>query len=435
MRACLQQLTAAAWRLGRRYPYFAVALPVVAAVSIAFLWRDDSEWEAVYVVAANHLRQGVDIYTDGNAYPPFGAFTALPASFLPRPLVRATWLGMSLLACVAMVRGAWHLAGGGALQGKSPGPVGEHVAAVLGCLCGAWYLQNCFAHQQNDLVIGTLLVIGCLALQRGRSLGAATCFGLAAALKCTALLWFPYLLWRGRHRAALWLIVVAVGVNLLPDLISSPPSGRLWLQEFATRYLLPLADPDHVAGTWASDIIYNQSIAGTAQRWLVADRDQPVGPHLLRAVVLGVDGAVVLVTLLVCGAPFRNLQRAVPKRIERETAEFAVVLTLMLLLSPMSSKAHFGVLIVPGFILARAALTSGSRFLWGCLLPAFALSLLSNKDPLGEDLYSLTLWYGTATWESLFLLVGCLTVVWRLRRGGSANTAGDATVHSPRQAA
>jgi hypothetical protein len=90
----------------------------------------------------------------------------------------------------------------------------------------------------------------------------------------------------------------------------------------------------------------------------------------------------------------------------------------MLLLSPMSSKAHFGVLILPGFLLARSALHTGSRLQWASLLLAVALALLSNKDPLGEDLYTLTLWYGTATWQTLALLVGNLAVIQQSRKAG-----------------
>jgi hypothetical protein len=107
---------------------------------------------------------------------------------------------------------------------------------------------------------------------------------------------------------------------------------------------------------------------------------------------------------------------------------------LMLLLSPMSSKAHFGVLVVPGFVLGRAALRSGSRFLWACFLVSVALALLSNKDPLGEKLYTLTLWYGTVTWQTLLLLIGCLAVCWR---GGTATTtaAKMAAGEQPRRAA
>ena len=94
MHTRLQRLVVATWRLIRRYPFGAVALPVVVALSLSFCTREDSEWEAVYVVAANHLRGGADIYSDGNSYPPFAAFAALPWSFLSPGIILIRWAGL-----------------------------------------------------------------------------------------------------------------------------------------------------------------------------------------------------------------------------------------------------------------------------------------------------------------------------------------------------
>jgi hypothetical protein len=140
----------------------------------------------------------------------------------------------------------------------------------------------------------------------------------------------------------------------------------------------------------------------------------------LRAAVVGVEAVLIAATLGVCGAPFQKLRDPLKHDLERESIEYAVVLMLMLLLSPMSSKAHFGVLLLPGFLLARAAIASGSRWLWGCVLVSVALASASHKDLLGEQGYTFTLWYGTTTWETLLLLVGCLTVVWRAPRAQGA---------------
>src|SRR5262249_4896130 len=95
--------------------------------------------------------------------------------------------------------------------------------------------------------------------------------------------------------------------------------------------------------------------------------------------------------------------------------ESGMLFLLMLLLSPMSSKAHFGTLILPGFCLARAAWASQRKVLWGLVGAAALLAVLSNKDPLGEHLYTLSLWYGVVTWETILLLVGS----WFLLRGNA----------------
>jgi hypothetical protein len=409
------------------HPYTAAGVLVLAALSVPFLTRDDSEWEYVYVRAAHELRAGHDIYQAdiGNSYPPFATLAALPFNALPPRAERCLWLAVNFGCLVFMLRGAWRLAGGGPLQGGARAPRRAHLAAVLGALCGAVYLQNSLAHQQTDVVLGAALIAGCLALRGERSLVAATCFGLAAAVKCTPLLWAPYLVWRRRPLAAAWLVAVALGVNLLPDLVQAPESGRLWLAEYYHRYLRPLGAADHYVGTWHSDLVYNQSLAGAAQRWLtttwewapadcvVGGRPGHVGPRALTVVVYGIEALLVLLTLAVCRRPFRPLQADAPAAVGRNALEYSTVLLLMLLLSPMSSKAHFGVLILPGFCLARASLVDNRRLLLPVLAAAVLLAVASNKDPLGERLYTLSLWLGCVTWQTLLLLAGCLTLMAR----------------------
>jgi hypothetical protein len=352
------------------------------------------------------------------------AWAALPFLALPGWAGRPAWLAVNLGCLLAMLRWGWRLAGGGPLEGPAVGRR-EHAAALAGAACGVFYLQNCLAHQQTDLVLGALLVGGCLLLARGRALGAATCCGLAAAGICTGLLFAPYLGWRGRPWAAAWLLCVALGANLLPDLVSRSPSGHPWLAVYAGRFLRPLTAPGHYVGCWGSDPLYNLSLAGAGQRWCntawswqaddctVGPRPSRLGPLALRAAVYGFQLALVLAVLWVCGRPLRPLAG---EDGPRQALECAVVLLLMLLLSPMSSKAHFGTLLVAGFCVGRAAAGSGSRLLWGLLLSAGLLGLFSNKDPLGERLYTLSLWYGLVTWQTLVLLAGCLVAI---RRSGA----------------
>jgi hypothetical protein len=351
------------------------------------------------------------------------AWLALPFASLPGTTGRFAWLLVNLSALVAMLSWSWRVAGGTGLDGVGANRR-ERWAALLGGLCGIFYLHNCLAHQQTDILIGAALAGGCLLLVRGRPILAATLFGLAAACKCTALLWVPYFVWRGRPAAAAWVLVVALSVNCLPDFVNTSPSGRPWLVEYTSRFLKPLTASNHYVGSWGSDPVYNQSISGLGQRWCttawqwtatdceVRSREPAVPPQLLRGLVYGSQLALLSGVLWVCGRPSRKLITVSDGH--RQALEAATVLLLMLLLSPMSSKAHFGTLIVPGFCLARAALNSRSRLLGSVLLGAILLGLASNKDPLGERLYTLSLWYGVVTWQTLLLLLGCLIA---LRRG------------------
>jgi hypothetical protein len=404
----------------RKRPYTVGLGLLLLVFSVGFLGRDEPEWESVFLRAAAQLWRGEDIYARGSAYlyPPFMAWAHLPFLPLPALLKRVAWLGVNVLCLTALLRWGWRLAGGGRLQGSASVPWQEHAAALAGFLCGIVHIQNCLAHRQVDVVIAWTVAGGCLLLQRGHSGTGAAAFGVAAASKCTPLLWCPYLLWRGRFAAALWLVCVAVGVNLAADLVHASPTGQPWLVEFGQRWLRPLAAPTHEVGTWGSDVVYNQSLAGAGQRWLtttltwaahdceVHPRPQRPSPAVLRWVVYGVELGLVLLILLACGRPFRSNRPA--SDAARHGLECGIVVALMLLLSPMSSKAHFGILVIPAFCLGRAALRLRSTTLWALLALAVVLGITSTKDPLGERLYTLFLWCGATTWQTLALLAGCV---------------------------
>jgi hypothetical protein len=417
----------------KAHPFTVVGVVLLLALAVVFCRRRDSEWEQVYLPAAASLYKGEDIYRKGEGYlyPPFMALTALPFLALPAPLPRVLWFAVNAICLLTLLRWSWKLAGGEKLEGPGYVNVRERTAAILGCFCGISYLENCLAHQQTDIVIGAMLVGGCVLLSRGRTFLAAAALGVAAACKCTALLWAPYLLWRGRPLAAAWLLTVAVGVNLLPDLVSPAQEGRIWLEEYFGRFLKPLTASDHYIGTWASDAVYNQSLTGLAKRWCttmwtwepndctIGPRSPLLRPQMLRVWVYAVELSILIAVLWTCGRPFSKLDDNAGGT--RHALECSMVFLLMVLLSPMSSKAHFGTLVLPGFCLGRAAVSSrpgarrSGRLLTGLLAAAVLLGLLCNKDPLGEKLYTLSLWYGVVTWQALLLLTGCL-LVYRQKR-------------------
>jgi hypothetical protein len=407
------------WIRLRAYPFTMLGSVLLLVMAIPFCRRIDSEWEQVYVRAAAHLWKGEDLYRiqDGYLYPPFMAFTALPFLGLPPLSARLLWFALNAVSLIALFRWSWTLAGGGRLEGTEGVKGSERLAALLGALCGISYLENCLAHQQTDIVLAAILAGGCLLLLRGRTLLAATSFGVAAACKCTALLWAPYLLWRGRPLAASWLLFVALGVNLLPNSISMAQNGQSWFEVYAFRFLAPLTASNHYLGTWGSDPAYNQSLAGLEQRWCTTSwkwsannctidvRPPLVDPRTFRLCMYAMELGIVSVILWNCGRPFRKILD--DNDGSKQALECGMVLMLMLLLSPMSSKAHFGILVLPGCCLARTALHSNRKSLIIVLGIAVILGLICNKDPLGEKLYTLSLWYGVVTWQTLFALLGC----------------------------
>jgi hypothetical protein len=420
-----------AWLRG--HPYTLVAGLLFLGYAVPFQLRGRAEWDDVYVRAGARLLAGEHLYVwtadyVGYVYPPFAALVAVPFALLPPGVARAAWYLLNVVCLVQVLRWAWWLSGGGPLQGPRAGGAREHLICFLGLACALSYAVNCLAHQQSDLVIAALVLGGCVALARSRGWLAATAFGLAAALKCTPLLWGPYLLWRGRWKEAGWLVCVAVGVNLLPNLLSAPEPGRLYLTDWAARYLLPMKQANYYPGTWASAPIYNQSLAGTVNRWAltecrwterdcpIVDRPHPLPARTVKLLVYGAELLLVAGMLVVLGRrPLPALAALAPSPPVAAGAEYSVVLLLMLFLSPMSNTQHFVTIVLPAFCLGRLAVQQ-RRWAPGLLLLASLVARATVVKWLwGEQLSTLCLWLGSVTWSAAFLLAGCAYVLLRSR--------------------
>lgn len=405
------------------HPYTAIAAVYFLVMLVPFCVRKHtSEWDDVFVHAARTMLHGREIYEPGGGYlyPPFMAWMAIPFALLPAGVERLLFYGVNVVCAVLLCRWAWFLAGGQRLQGPAT-PRAEHLVCILGLACAFPYVGTALDHQQVDLVIGCLVLGGCLALSKSRALAGATTFGLAAAMKCTALLWCPYLIWRRRWLAAGWLVVVAFGVNVLPDLVTPSANAKPWAGAWLTRYIIPLSNANAYPGAWGSDIIFNQSLCGLWNRYLVTQfvqtpdgfdvvkRAHPISPGMLKLIVYSSELVLVLAALVICGSRRRRprLNQA-EERSRHELLEFCVMLTLMLLLSPMSSKPHFCILLLPSFCLARAAVVRKSRPAVVLLGLAIFTRLLHIRGLWGDELSTFALWWGCITWSTLLLFAGCL---------------------------
>lgn len=388
--------------------YTHLYMVAMLGLGIAFMTKKFSEWDICFLPTAQHLVAGEDIYVQshGYVYPPFQSIFAVPVLPLPHLLQRLAWFITNAVCLWLALRSAWRFAGGPDFATMSQR---EHLACGLGLFIGMTYFLNSLMHHQTDIVLAALVFAGCERIQEGRGIKAASLFGLAAAMKCTPILFAPYLLVRGRIFAALWLVVIAVGVNLLPDTIHSPKDASSWLMKWYSTYLAPMASAEHRPGVWASDIIFNQSIIGAVNRWSMTEWSTNGGfrTHLIVPLLSPkAMKAIVLAAALVLG----GISMILMFRKRDMACDCSIVICGMLLFSPMSSPAHFGVLILPAFLLAR----SPSRLARSCLAVMFLAALASNKDLLGATLYSLGLWHGTVMLAALAALLGMWTFSARL---------------------
>ena len=422
------------WQYLNRHTIPSISAPFIVGLGVQAAFKSSSEWVEVFVPAARVLREGGDIYAAGGYwYPPFMALMIIPFGPLPELAARLGWFAINIACIVGLVRSAWLLAGGPTLQSITSETKRDWAAAGVGIACSAPYVLNALAHQQVDVIIAYLAVAGCHRLVRGRNFSGAAMIGLAAAFKGPPLLFAAYLVLRRNWTAAGLIVLVAVGVNLLPDLAISPPDGQLRLAVWLERFVLTSFNEE--LGSWHGVGGVNQALGGTVHRLLTAPTFQSglsyvTGYRQIPEGLISV-GAYGLMLILLAASAVAGLQgqgRARASsgacRLPTHTAlELGAVSLLMLLLSPMSDLAHLGPTVLPAFCLARIAIFRGDRFIAATLIVAAAGALAVNKDLVGDAAYTVILWAGVATWSMLALWAGCVRALAR-GYGGEPPTRG-----------
>ena len=399
-----------------------------AAMAWPFLRRGaESEFNVCYLRAAGRMLARQSIHRDepvAYAYPPAMAMLVTPMTRLPPRAALVVWYLINIAAVTAVAAGSWRLVGGGSIVRLE----GQWVAVFwLAAALAFRFVSAPLENQQFDVVIAALVVAGCLALKRGRPLTGAAWLGAATAMKCTPLLFAPYLIWRGRLKAACLLALVAVALNRLPDFCWPQAGGQSYLGDWCGMFLTKVGRS--APGVWDSDLVLNQSLSGLVNRYAQAGLPlsterlptaaavlAPRTVETIRWLTYGASLALVAVTAWRFGRPGAN---AGPRQV---VVECAAIVCLMLLLSPMSSKAHYVVLVLPSMLFARWFVDrrlvgqafqpdspNGLRRPHGAPLVALLMVLLvtgplTSKGLTGKAFGDLTLAWGFPTVFALTLL-------------------------------
>jgi hypothetical protein len=344
----------------------------------------------------------------------------MPFLALPEWAQRIAWWGCNALFFVLLLRGAWWLTGGKPLEGQPSAAKQEHLIWLMGLATGLFYVFNSLSNQSTDVIEAWLMIAGCLLLSKKRDLRAAICFGLAAAMKCTPLLWTVYLAWKRKWVAAACLTVIAIGVNFLPDLVRPCPTASTWVAAWYRQYLSPMQQTNYAPGTWGSAVYYNQSLAGAVNRLFVTDwswkdddlvlssQTETVNAGVLKWGLLGLETVLLMACAFLC---WRRTSAAGSTPLIGTSLEYSTVLILMLLFSPMSSKSHFSTLLVPGFVLARLVCARRSIGLGTLFVLANVIGLCA-LNWCGKYTALVSLYYGAVSLKAL-LLLGCCALALR----------------------
>lgn len=398
-----------------------VVLAVFAAGLPSFLHKGTGGTSElpVYTMAGERIAGGEEIYRRDDAkpftYPPFFAVVFVPFPGVPLEEPRPwppilLWYLINVATLVWIVRIVHRRV---ACQAGSP------VAFwVITALLSARHVSSVFGNQSHDLFVLLPIVLGVDAWCRRRDLAGGAWVGVAAACKATPLLFgLPFLVQWG-VLAGVGLVLGVGLASVIPDLIFPRDDGQLWIGAWYHTFVSGV-QPGGAAdsGPWSADAFLNQSLSGTLHRLLVPPQDASVpfvldvalldvGPGVKKAVTAAAAGVVVLLVATVAWLARRGASESLGLR--RFGVASAVVCG-MVLLSPMSSKSHFCVLLLPSAFCALHWLRRRDAGLGGLLLATFLLGTCTTKGLLGRSFGNELLARGAVTWSALLSLVA---VVW-----------------------
>ena len=293
------------------------------------------------------------------------------------------------------------------------------------------YIWSTYHLGQPNLVLLALMLGAFAALRAEREIIAGGLIAVAAAIKAFPVIVIVYLLYRRYWTAAASLVVALVFLLLI---LPAPFRGfeRAWrdLEKWSAGMLkyseAGVGQRPKRSYTWK-----NQSLVGVSNRLLRrVDADAGSAPHqpvyvnfadlkfsAVNAIIIGI--ALALGIAFIAVMPQRGMRTA-----QSDAIEFALLLLLMLMVTPLSFGYFYSWLMLP-FAVVTQQLLSGkpSVILWWSL-PALALLALGILFPRAAQLY------GNTFFATLLLFVGLSIELWRLKQRAT-QTQTPAGFHSP----
>jgi Glycosyltransferase family 87 len=293
------------------------------------------------------------------------------------------------------------------------------------------YIWSSYHLGQPNLVLLALMLGALVALRAKREILAGGLIAVAAAIKAFPVLAIFYLLYRRHWKAAATLVATLL---LLLLILPAPFRGfeRAWrdLEKWSAGMLkyseVTVGQRPMRSYTWK-----NQSLVGVTNRLLRhVDADAASAPHkaiyvnfadlkflVVNAIIVMV--ALALGILFIAAMPRRGLRTA-----ESDAVEFALLLLLMLMITPLSFGYFYCWLMLPFAVVTQRILAGkGSTALWS--LPALALLALGLAFPRGAQLY------GNTFFATLLLFIGLSIEPLRFKQQ-AAQTQTVADLYRPR---
>ncbi|MFY9556595.1 MAG: glycosyltransferase family 87 protein [Blastocatellia bacterium] len=336
----------------------------------------------VYYYASREIVAGRDPYEHSLGawtpylYPPLLAELLVPLALLPLPLAAYLWF---LINAVSVIAAAWLSVSLASDQDKRDTVLSRRIAEtassrmVLAACSVAIvfrFVLDTLDLGQVNAVVAALAVAHLYLYARDRKALSAVALVFAISIKLTPAVLIVYHIAKFRLRFALTCGALLVALTVM----SFVPFGASGLNAFNSFVNRTIRNEQGYDFAYAG----NQSLRGAVARLIVGNEGSLSDPNENRRPS---DSVTVLASIaLLAIATFAAV------RAQGELAGAAAFVCCMVLLSPLSWKAHFIVLILPlSYVLSRMRSATGAeRLLIGAsLIASFALFNLTSPRIIG----------------------------------------------------
>ncbi|MEY2483314.1 MAG: hypothetical protein QOK24_1842 [Verrucomicrobiota bacterium] len=397
---------------------FAVVLFVFALVPVLHAVRGHSIKDyLVWYETGQHLLEGGEIYPVESRkfpfmYPPPCALFLAPVSALGKTGLVAALVLVNAAAWVASIVFSVYLA-----TGKRRAHLFLYLIPNLAI---AGFVWGNFLLGQPSLVLLALLLGGFIALQRKRPILAGILIALAAAIKAFPVLVLIYLVYRRYWTAAATLVLaLAFLLIIAPIPFRGFELAKQDLESWSNGMLFKYDEAGVGQRLGRSNSWKNQSIWGVSNRLLRhVEYDHRYEPHTpvyadLVDMKFATVNAIILGAALLIGLGFiAVMPGAAARTSEKDAIEFALLLLLILIFTPLSFGYLFAWLLYPITVVVQRFLAgpAARTALPACaIVAAILLVLLLPARVMAQT-------YGSILFATLLLFIGLALELWRLKR-------------------
>ena len=364
---------------------------------------------ALYPQAADCVLQGAPLRQCAElfSYPPAFAFLMIPFALMPMSVRVVVWYVISVAATVGCFAISEKL-----VLRLLPGDWSEQDLAwlrIATIILSLKFVLAVFEWQAYDTLAYLFVLAGLWGIVAHRALIGGAVLALAAAIKATPLVFLPYLVVKRRFLAAAFFTVVFAMLWWLPDAYAGlknmhPHYLENWWRQIAGPALANEANPGALFwSSWIGANILNHSFTGTVARLVVgtsAAAHAKTILYTLCAIYVAVIGLLML----------RSARRD-----DFVAVDGSILVISMLMLSPMTSRYHYILLLLPYMTVVGLALRDRSLRVAAIvtLIVSFVLGTATSNDIAGNFMTEWSYAHNFLVYSALVLLVFFAYVILR----------------------